>query len=77
MHAFLRQMLTAKDIGVVEGALYCCCCCCCFIIRQALTAEEVGVVEVVVQQVQLLALVKQRRLWDELLVRTPEVASET
>jgi hypothetical protein len=41
-----------------------------------LTAEEVGVVEVVVQQVQLLALVKQRRLGDELVVSTPEVASE-
>lgn len=46
------------------------------IVTQVLTAEEVGVVEVVVQQVQLLALVKQRSLGDELVVGAPEVASE-
>jgi hypothetical protein len=41
-----------------------------------LTAKQVGVVEVVVQQVQLFALVKQRRLGDELVVGPPEVTSE-
>jgi hypothetical protein len=45
--------------------------------KTAPTSKQIGVVEVVIQQVQVFALVKPWILGDDLVVCTPEVTTET